>query len=55
MQEQSDYFEREGSINRCFLDVRYELNDKMGHTKDHGEDLNDGRLDDDIDKECVLR
>lgn len=55
LQDQSDYFEREGSVNCRFPDNRHELNDEMGDTKNHGEDLNDGCFDDEVHKDCVPR
>jgi len=55
LQDQSDYFEREGSVNCRFPDNRDELNDEVGDTKNHGEDLNDGRFDDEVHKDCVPR
>jgi len=54
LQEQSDYFEREGSVDGQFLDVRYQLDGKVGDAKDDGKNLDDGRLDDDVYKECIL-
>lgn len=42
LQGQSDCFERQGAVNRCFLDRGHELDDEMGHTKDHGEELKSG-------------
>jgi len=53
LQDQSDYFEREGPVNCRFPDNRYELNDEVGDTKNHGEDLDDGRFNDEIHKDCV--
>lgn len=55
LQDQGDYFERKGSVNRHFLDERYQLDGKVGDTKENGKDLNDGCFDDDVHEDCIPR